>query len=214
MGRLLSLLFGGRSEGSTSVTYSTKELTSATWADFERLFAPGRGWSFCACMLYQRGCHLAPERFPDRASALAQNRAEKRALVEAGRAHGILVYDSDPIGWCQFGPAEELPLPGATRFDRRIPPLGDGVRWRITCFVTAIRRRRCGVARAALRSALQAIRERGGGLVEAYPTLTPRNPNWTHAGTVSLFEREGFVMVGRPSEKYVVMQREVRRRTR
>jgi len=26
---------------------------------------------------------------------------------------------------------------------------------------------------------------------------------------VSLFEREGFVIVGRPSEKYVVMQREV-----
>ena len=41
------------------------------------------------------------------------------------------------------------------------------------------------------------------------PTLTPRNPNWAHAGTVSLFEREGFVIVGRPSEKYVVMQREV-----
>jgi len=187
-----------------------EELTPATWADFERLFAPGRGWSFCACMLYQRGCHLDAKRFPDRASSLAQNQAEKRALVDAGRAHGILVYDdSEPIGWCQFGPAEELPLPGATRLDRRIPPLGAGVRWRITCFVTVVRRRRRGVASTALRSALQAIRERGGGLVEAYPTLTPHNPNWAHAGTVSLFEREGFVIVGRPSEKYVVMQREV-----
>jgi hypothetical protein len=28
-------------------------------------------------------------------------------------------------------------------------------------------------------------------------------------GTVSLFEREGLDIVGRPSEKYVVMQREV-----
>jgi hypothetical protein len=165
-------------------------------------------------MLYQRGCHLDAERFPDRASALVQNQAEKGALVEAGRAHGILVYDdSEPIGWCQFGPAEELPLPGATRLDRRIPPLGAGVRWRITCFVTVIRRRRRGVANTALRSALQAIRERGGGLVEAYPTLTPHNPNWVHAGTVSLFQRAGFVIVGRPSKKYVVMQREVRRRT-
>jgi hypothetical protein len=163
--------------------------------------------------------HAVPARLPPRrqevsgrASALAQNRAEKRALVEAGRAHGILVYDGEPVGWCQFGPAEELPLPGATRLDRRIPPLGAGVRWRITCFVTAVRRR--GVASAALRSALQAIGEHGGGLVEARPTLTPRNPNWAHAGTVSLFERAGFVIVGRPSEKYVVMRREVRRRTR
>jgi GNAT superfamily N-acetyltransferase len=183
------------------MTYATEELTPATWADFERLFAPGRGWSFCACMLYQRGCHLDAKSFPDRASSLVQNRADKRELVDAGRAHGILVYDEgEPIGWCQFGPAEELPLPGATRLDRRIPPLGAGVRWR--------RRRRRGVARTALRSALEAIRERGGGLVEAYPTLTPRNPNWAHAGTVSLFEREGFRIVGRPSKKYVVMQRE------
>src|SRR5215467_8607437 len=66
------------------MTYATKELTPATWADFERLFAPGRGWSFCACMLYQRGCHLDAKRFPDRASSLAQNQAEKRALVTPG----------------------------------------------------------------------------------------------------------------------------------
>jgi hypothetical protein len=87
--------------------------------------------------------------------------------------------------------------------------LGPGVRWRITCFVTVIRQRRRGVASTALRGALKAIRERGGGLVEGYPTLTPRNPNWAHAGTVSLFEGEGFAIVGRPSEKYVVVQREV-----
>jgi hypothetical protein len=196
-----------------SIAYTTEELTPATWADFERLFAPGRGWSFCACMLYQRGCHLDTKKFPDRALALVQNQAEKRALVQSGHAHGILVYDgSEPIGWCQFGPAEELPLPGATRLDRRVSPLGAGVGWRITCFVTVIHRRRRGVASTALRSALKAIRGRGGGLVEAYPTLTPNNPNWAHTGTVSLFERAGFVIVGRPSKKHVVMQREVRRR--
>jgi hypothetical protein len=161
-------------------------------------------------MLYQRGCHVDAETFPDRASALVQNRAEKRGLVDAGRAHGVLVYsEREPIGWCQFGPAEELPLPGATRLDRRIPPLGAGVRWRITCFVTAFGWRTRGVATTALRSSLEAIRERGGGLVEAYPTLTPNNPNWAHAGTVPLFEREGFSKIGRPSKNYVVMQREV-----
>jgi hypothetical protein len=161
-------------------------------------------------MLYQRGCHLDAKRFPDRASALVQNQAEKRALVDAGRAHGILVYDDDePVGWCQFGPAEELPLPGAPRLDYRIPPLGAGVRWRVTCFVTVTRRRRQGVASTALGGALKAIHMRGGGLVEAYPTLIPHNPNWAHAGTVALFERAGFTVVARPSAKYVVMQREV-----
>ena len=155
------------------MTYTTKELNPATWADFERLFAPGRGWSFCACMLYQRGCHLDAKRFPDRASALVQNQAEKRALVDAGRAHGILVYDdTDPIGWCQFGPAEELPLPGATRLDRRIPPLGAGVRWRITCFVTVVRRRQ---RTPALKGGMRRSRRVAPG-----SGSSSGGPNWHH----------------------------------
>ncbi len=48
------------------MTYATKELSPETWSDFERLFAPGRRWAFCACMLYQRGCHLDRKMFPDR----------------------------------------------------------------------------------------------------------------------------------------------------
>jgi len=161
-------------------------------------------------MLYQRGCHLPKAAYPNREAMRIQNQAEKRAQVNDGRAHGILVYDDgEPIGWCQFGSAEELPLPGDGRRDRRIPPLGDGVRWRITCFVTAVRRRRRGVASTALRAALDAIRESGGGLVEAYPTVTPQDGNWAHAGTIPLFEREGFTVASRPNAPYVVMQRDV-----
>lgn len=190
------------------MTYETKELSADTWPDFERLFAPGTGWAFCACMLYQRGCHLDKAQYPNREAMRIQNQAEKRALVNAGRAHGILVYeDAEPIGWCQYGPGEELPLPGGGRRDRRIPPLGDDVPWRITCFVTTVRRRRRGVAGIALRAALAAIGERGGGLVEAYPTVTPQNVNWAHTGTISMFEREGFSIVGRPNAPYVVMRR-------
>ena len=190
--------------------YETKELSPETWPDFERLFAPGTGWAFCACMLYQRGCHLETAKFPKRQLARIQNLAEKRALVDTGQAHGILVYEAaQPVGWCQYGPAEELPIPGEVRRDRRVPPLGAGVRWRITCFVTVVRRRRRGVAGAALRAALDAIQAQGGGRVEAYPTLTPQNGNWTHAGTVSLFERQGFKVVGRPNAPYVVVQRDV-----
>ncbi len=62
------------------------------------------------------------------------------------------------------------------------------------------------MAGLALRGAIEAIQTRGGGLIEAYPTLTPRDPNWAHAGTVSLFEREGFRVVARPNDKHVVMQ--------
>lgn len=188
------------------MTYTTKELCPETWPDFERLFAPGTGWAFCACMFFQRGRHLRQAEFPGREAMRVQNQAEKRALVDEGRAHGILVYDDgEPVGWCQYGPLEELPIPGGGRTSRRIPPAGANVRWRITCFVTHVRRRR-GVAGVALRAALAAIRERGGGLVEAYPPVSSLRANWDHGGTISMFEREGFTVVARPNAPYVVIR--------
>src|SRR5262249_60428531 len=154
--------------------YETKQLSPKTWPDFERLFASGTGWAFCACMLYQRGCHLEKSKFPTREAARIQNQAEKRALVDAGRAHGILVYiEGQPIGWCQYGPAEELPLSGGGRRDRRVPPLSAGVRWRITCFVTAVRHRRRGVAGGGLPPAPYAGRRHGGGARWADPPAHP-----------------------------------------
>lgn len=84
-----------------------------TWSDFERLFTQGNGWDFCACMLFQRGCHLPKSKFPTRADHQVRNLAEKKRLVQQGRAHGILVYaDGEPVGWCQYGPVDELPVPG------------------------------------------------------------------------------------------------------
>lgn len=192
------------------MAYTTKELSPEIWPDFERLFAPGTGWAFCGCMLFQRGCHLPRAEFPTREEMRVRNMGEKRALVDEGRAHGILVYeDGEPAGWCQFGPVEELPISGGGRTSRRIPPMGTDVRWRITCFVTQVRRRRGGVAGVALRAALDAIRDRGGGLVEAYPSATPSRGSWRHGGTVSMFEREGFTVVARPDAPYVVMHRVV-----
>ena len=158
--------------------------------------------------MYQRGCHLDAGAYPTRAQARAQNQREKRQLIDAGRAHGVLVYDGEePIGWCQFGPAEELPLPGAERLDRRVPVLDADVEWRITCFVTAVRRRRRGVAGVAVQAALASIARRGGGLVEANPTTIPENADWRHARTVKLFEREGFATHSKPGTSYVVMRR-------
>ncbi len=192
-------------------TYATSELAPETWQAFERLFAPGTGWAFCACMLYQRGCHLPASKYPTRDAERTENQRQKRELVEAGRAHGIVVFDDDdePIGWCQFGPADELPLRGTARLDRRISPLAPDVDWRITCFVTAVRHRRRGVARAALERALAAIGGRGGGVVEAYPTTTPANGDWSHTGTVKMFREAGFELHRRTDQPYVVMRRTV-----
>jgi len=42
--------------------------------------------------------------------------------------------------------------------------------WRITCFAVIKKYRRRGVASAALQAALRSIKQKGGGLVEAFPS--------------------------------------------
>ena len=192
--------------------YATRELSPETWPDFERLFSQGNGWDSCWCMAFQ--ADRAPRsRFRTRAEASVVNHRDKQARVEEGRAHGILVYvDGGPVGWCQFGPADELP---ASR-DLGHPPAN---MWRITCFVVMRSYRRRGLASLALRAALDAIRRRGGRVVEATPVacwshgrsgtssavevpgVGPVAPAWggfgnvSTPGIVSMFEREGFVGV-------------------
>jgi GNAT superfamily N-acetyltransferase len=74
--------------------------------------------------------------------------------------------------------------------------LGEMPDWRIGCIFTGSRHRRNGVARAALGAALAAIRDAGGGIVEAYPEQVegraPQRGAYFHTGPADLFEEFGF----------------------
>ena len=158
-------------------------------------------------MFFQRGRHLSKADYPGREAMRIQNLGEKRVLVAEGWAHGILVYnDGQPVGWCQYGPPEELPRPGGGGAQRSQSRLSATGRWRLSEKCAGQCHRRRGVADVALHAALYAIRERGGGLVEADPPVPPIRADWKHGGTISLFEREGFIIVDRPNAPYVVMQ--------
>jgi ribosomal protein S18 acetylase RimI-like enzyme len=119
--------------------------------------------------------------------------------VEQGRAHGILVYaNGEAVGWCQFGRREELPRIDNRRPYRGLAPDRDEKLWRITCFVVRTTHRRRGIASAALKAALEAIKSNGGGLVEAYPLsrwLSRAFGNESTPGVLSMFEKEGFKVV-------------------
>lgn len=97
------------------------------------------------------------------------------------------------MGWCQFGPTDELP-----RIKRRrayLAGLGALPDWRITCFFVDGRYRRRGVGSAALAGALHEITRLGGGTVESYPEDTDArsvSASFLHNGAVSMFERHGF----------------------
>jgi GNAT superfamily N-acetyltransferase len=129
-----------------------------------------------------------------------RNRRQKSALVERGCAHGILVYaEGEPVGWCQYGRREELPRMDHSRKYRelRLEESTDRL-WRITCFAVLKNYRRRGVAGTALNAALEAIRKKGGGIVEGYPVTRWQAGTFgnesTH-GTASLFENAGFKTV-------------------
>jgi GNAT superfamily N-acetyltransferase len=197
--------------------YTTKELSKKTWPDFERLFSRGNGWDFCWCM-YFHGSRSAPVNAKlHRAERSVHNRRAKRELVERGRSHGILVYaDGEPIGWCQYGPREEFPRIDESRNYRGLAPKGDTKRlWRITCFVVDKRFRRRGVAGVALKAAVESIRMKGGGLVEAYPIVHWRPGTFGNSstnGTTSMFEKEGFKIVA-PFAKTIHRTNVLMRRT-
>jgi len=157
-----------------SPPYETRELSADTWPDFERLFSRGHGWDHCWCMAFQRGPRPSRQAFRTRAEVGPKNRQAKKELVDQGGSHGILVYvDGEPVGWCQYGSGAELHGPGQPDANAQAEP-SDKV-WRVTCFVVDRKHRRDGVAGVALRAALEAIRTKGGRVVEAYPVAC-----WTH----------------------------------
>jgi GNAT superfamily N-acetyltransferase len=204
---------------------TTTELSESTWPDFVELFAPKSGWNHCWCIHFQRPCPLPKSKWlRSRAKRSIRNRREKKILVDQGYAHGILVYaNRQPVGWCQYGPKDELP-----RIDNSRNYLGLSTEsaakkvWRITCFVVDKKFRARGVATAALQAALESIKKKGGGLVEAYPVLDwpdlkvselrrrdriPSFGNISTHGTVSMFKKQGFKPVAPFGPTNVLMRK-------
>ena len=196
-------------------------MSKETWPDFERLFLKpaglvGDGW-WCWCTFHHVSSFSLPEneQLPTRGERSERNHRKKRSFVENGGAHGILVYFyKEPVGWCQYGSGVELPRVDHSRNYRKLGLVKPDDRfWRITCFVVDRKHRRRGVASLGLKTALEAIRKKGGGLVEAYPVQkTDQGPNYLYSGTVSMFKRAGFKMIGpfgTGRTSTVVMQRTI-----
>jgi GNAT superfamily N-acetyltransferase len=100
------------------------------------------------------------------AGAYESNKSAKQELVEKRQAHGTIVYcGGEPVGWCQFGPREEL-----RRADgKRGCSLTSEDHWRITCFFIDPGHRREGMAEFALGETIRAMKRIAVRTVEAYP---------------------------------------------
>src|SRR5215471_13357026 len=196
--------------------YLAKELGPSTWTDFEKLFAKQGGVGGCWCMYYQRPNRTGLKGLTT-TQRKAANKSAKKLLVDEGRSHGVLLYDQDnPIGWVAYGSKTEFPRIDNGRHYRKLAPEEPDNLWRITCFFVDRDYRKRGVARAALKAALDSIKEKGGGVVEAYPVTAKsakawsKWSNWFWFGTAAMFEGQKFKVVGSLGPHHLLMRRTIR----
>jgi GNAT superfamily N-acetyltransferase len=167
--------------------YTVRALDETTWAAFAALVECNNGiFGGCWCM----GFH--PEGV-GKDSTPELNRERKLQRVRAGAAHAALVFDGDDcVGWCQFGPPDELPrIKSRAAYDKGATTPPD---WRIACCYVGKGHRRQGVAAAGLAGALELIAGMGGGTVEGYPEdAASVAAGFLYNGALSTYEKLGFV---------------------
>jgi hypothetical protein len=169
------------------IPFSIKALDESTWPAFAELVERNNGvFGGCWCMGFHAegvGNGSTPE----------QNRERKLERVRTDRAHAALVFAGDDcVGWCQFGPVDELPrIKSRAAYERERTALPD---WRIACCYVGKGHRRQGVSHAGLVGALDLISGLGGGLVEGYPEDSAAvAAGFLYNGALSTYEKLGFV---------------------
>jgi GNAT superfamily N-acetyltransferase len=174
---------------------TTVETCPASWAAVEELFGANGACGGCWCQAWriEKG-----ERWSDVKGAAAKERLHSGILD--GTVHGILAFDGKtPVGWCTFGPRDSFPRLNQAR---SLHCDDSAEVWSVPCFYVRRSARGQGVATALLDHALRGMRERGVATVEGYPTAPNRDGSYIAAfswtGTMSLFEKAGFVIVGNP----------------
>jgi GNAT superfamily N-acetyltransferase len=169
--------------------YEIKALDPSTWDAFARLVEKHNGCGFggCWCTWFH-----SREGRPEG----EKGRPWKERLVREGKAHAALVFDgAAAVAWCQYGSPDELPNIHH-RKGYEATRTGELPDYRLTCIFVDRDYRRKGVARAALRGALDLIAKAGGGVVEGYPhDLQPgekMRSQFLYNTTRSLYEQVGF----------------------
>ena len=164
-----------------------RPLDESTWPAFAALVEANGGiFGGCWCMSFH------PEGVGGKDATAATNRERKLTRVRDGEAHAALVFDGEEcLGWCQFGPPEELPrIKNRTAYVNDLVTLPD---WRIACCYVGKGHRRRGVAADALAGALDLIAGLGGGTVEGYPEPADAvAAGFLYHGALSTFEALGF----------------------
>lgn len=171
-----------------------RPLRRSDWPTIEALFGANGACGGCWCMWWR-----VPMGGKTWEAAKGEpSRAAFKALVESGKARGLLAFAGDqPVGWCALGPRADFPR---TERTKALAADWDERTWSVNCFYLPPRWRGRGVATALLDAAIAEARQRKASVLEGYPVVpagSGRLPGafaWT--GLPSLFERAGFTAAG------------------
>jgi GNAT superfamily N-acetyltransferase len=175
-----------------------REVTSATWTDFETLFEGRGGPKSCWCMVWR----ATPEQSRDVTGPNRKSAIKKR--VDAGIPVGILGYQkAAPVAWCSIAPRNTY-RPGLADSQERDE---DENIWSLVCFYVQRAARGQGVLKGLIEAAKHHARAYGATVLEAYP-VDPDSPSYRFGGFLPTFEETEFVRIGRAgSRRHIVRHR-------
>ena len=186
--------------------FEVKEFTQDTWADFDALFGKHKGVSGgCWCTFNLITSSQFNKMTRD------ERKDMQHQLAEGGQSCGLMIYDAGvPVGWCQYGPAEYFTrLERARAYQELSIPLEWKPQWRISCIFVDKDRRREGLSQLPLKAALESIKQKGGGVVEAFPYDIPGAKRPSYTGSVKMYALEGFEEVARLGKITVLMRKRI-----
>jgi len=177
-------------------------LTSDRWTDLEELFGPRGAYAGCWCMWWRTTRKEFEKCQGDK------NREALKSLVDKGQVPGIIGYaDGRPAAWCAICPRDDFPSINRSRV---LKALDDTPVWSLPCLFVGKDYRGRGLSLAMIEAAVDYVKNQGGRVVEAYPTV-PRGgklpPVSSFMGFPAVFEKAGFTEASRPSEARMIMRR-------
>lgn len=204
----------GAAQMTTDAAIAIRPANMANGRDLDAIFgARGDGYK-CQCQRYR----LAPgESFGKVPVAVRSARLREQANCgrpDARATSGLVAWFGDePVGWCAVEPrpayAGLLRVYRVPWIDRDEDRHDTGI-WAVTCFHTRAGYRRRGISRALACAAVDFAREHGARALEAYPMITRPGQDvpWgeLHVGSVSIFAAAGFVEIGHPTPRRLVMR--------
>ena len=184
---------------------TVRELSNATWDDFEDVLGKNGGARGCWCMHWR----LSIDEFM--ASKGEGNKRAMRKLSARKSAPGVVVYrGAAPVAWCSLGPRASFP-----RLERSpmLASVDDKPVCAITCILVQKKHRGSGLLPAILDAVCDYAADNGYTIAEGYP-VEPRDGRRAGSdnamtGIASAFLDAGFREVARPRSDRPVMRRSV-----